>query len=121
MSESRVVGSAPEGAEELLEGGMVKALLLKLAMLLNKVVEDIEPLPRVRDTANERCHGPREEGDREEELFLCAAEYIGRHRPILKIPEVRIGHDAGLLQDRIRAGRDTGRAARLAHLKSPQS
>src|SRR5262249_40268640 len=102
---------AADQAEEALKGVVVEQLFLKLAVFFDEVVEDIEAQARVRDAADQRCHRPREERYREEELLLCTAEAFQRHAAVAQGGEVWVVEDSTLLEDLVGVCRHTRRSA----------
>src|SRR5207249_4540837 len=100
----------------------VEGALVELAVLLDEVVQDVEPAARVVDAADQRRHRAGEERDREEELLLRPAEARQVHRPVLQRPEERVAEDVDLSENLGRpggdprgAGRDLGGRDRRLH------
>jgi len=93
----------------------MEELLLELAVLLDQVVQNVEALPRITNASHQGRHGPREERNREEELLLCAAEALQRHRTVPQCFEIGILQDVDSLEDDIGADGDARGSTGLTH------
>src|SRR5258707_9792232 len=99
---------APDAPQKTLESGMVELFFVKLAMLLDQIVQNVDACFRVRYSSHQCCHRAWEKRYRKEELLLAPPELLQGHGAVLEGLQIPIAPDARFLQGALGA---TGHAS----------